>query len=200
MKPIIGSLAIITCLFTYQAEAGIIIEYSEVGSDLLMEYSGSLNFNHSSSSSSPLAGIGNQTAGATESSTFYSAPVGYSFWATFSGVTASGPAFWGAGVGGDYTGNTATGDDFMFRYNTNANSVDLWSLASYSTGDLIQGTLTVAGYSIASSGLIDWSVDLGTVGTIAIQAKNTVPEPAALALFGLGIAGLGLSRRKKNRK
>lgn len=48
---------------------------------------------------------------------------------------------------------------------------------------------------------LNYAIDLegytGNSFTLRVQAVSAVPTPATLALFGLGLAGLGFSRRKK---
>lgn len=68
-----------------QVRGAIVIEYSEDGSDLLLEFSGSLDFNRSrgtGSLSDPWAAIGNQQP--NQKSVFYSSPNGHFFWGSFS--------------------------------------------------------------------------------------------------------------------
>ncbi len=53
-----------------------------------------------------------------------------------------------------------------------------------------------ASYNSGNSGYIEAiGLDIG----IRIDASSQVPAPATLALFGLGLAGLGWSRRKKSK-
>ena len=52
------------------------------------------------------------------------------------------------------------------------------------------------GKSLVDSIFLDGGVD-GSWGSGTVQSLTAVPIPATLALFGLGLAGLGWSRRKK---
>lgn len=48
------------------------------------------------------------------------------------------------------------------------------------------------------NGAVGWDLDLDSVGlTFDVPANSTVPEPASLALLGLGLAGVAATRRRK---
>ena len=54
------------------------------------------------------------------------------------------------------------------------------------------------GWGIAKNGFVSWD---GTIGNVIFGGgtNSSVPEPATLAIIGLGLAGLGLARRRRRR-
>ena len=111
-------------------------------------------------------------------------------------------------VSGDLAGYISLGDTIAalptFTYDAFVPSVNIWNLGGFSF-DLDSVTsytqnpdnlyLTGMG-TVSSAGFTDTTMEWTISGNQFTFAAATVPEPSVIALFGLGLLGLGLARRK----
>lgn len=101
--------------------------------------------------------------------------------------------------------NYRIGATYVSNDLTDRNVYDLLSIDAFSFDSAIQLNIAAATYNTTSP-VLDFPYDLGwfNIGFPAEQGFSlgpnfefsVVPEPATLALLGLGVAGLGFSRRR----
>ena len=111
-------------------------------------------------------------------------------------------------VGGDFLSTISEFDTIAavptFTYDPFVPTTTIWSLGGFTfdlnavTAPPIAGLLVLTGMGTVSSvGFADttmaWTISGGQNSSFS---ASTVPEPSVIALFGLGLLGLGLARRK----
>jgi hypothetical protein len=91
-----------------------------------------------------------------------------------------------------------------FIYDPFVPTQTIWSVGGFTfnlnsvTATPIGGSLFLNGFgTVSSAGFADttmaWTISGGQNSSFS---ASTVPEPSVIALFGLGLLGLGLARRK----
>ena len=178
-----------------EARAGVIITITQVGPDVDVSGSGTID----------LAGLGSPTLIGGGAEVYPSlgvvlpGPPGTSGVDRYSGVT--GPASFGSGF--PMAPNSGTG----IYFGVNGSGGTLLVPQGYVSGDTLPlSTSTYLGQSFASLGLTPgtytYHVPHDTL-TVEILPAATVPEPSTLALFGLltlgGAVYCGWRRRKRHR-
>lgn len=96
--------------------------------------------------------------------------------------------------GDSYSSATGTATSLFANSNTFGDQTSLTFLTALTD---LGGSINFTGSTICSDFCLDDNGGLNTfVGTVSAP-RSAVPVPATLALFGLGLAGLGWSRRKQ---
>ena len=108
------------------------------------------------------------------------------------------------GLGGDTAGLTAFGNnppnDGLLTYLTSDDDGGSDTPPGPFSNSLISGfTLASTGtYTIAAYDVLGASTGPWTYALTARGFTGSVPEPVSIALFGLGLAGIGFARKKKS--
>ena len=206
-------VGVFTVLFAAvgQAQAGMIIQYADVGSDLFFSWSGSLNAAAGDGVDPPGGPTYATIAIQGDNPTFYSAPKShpdYIFGIQYTGPNnpgyfATSAPQWGFSSH-IMAGSTSTGLPFLFRLNnatSGTTSLDVWADWGPANSPIV-GTMTIAGQSAASMGMVNGFTIQTNAGNIVFQAVEAAPtpEPASMALLAMGGGLLAFGRKRLGRR
>ena len=180
------------------ANAGLIIDFSDSGSDTIITFSGTFDYTGLSVSSTENAywWTGSDAVGSGQDIV----------------RVGSGAVTWGSNGGtthfelfeasfADQVLSNLSGDAFGFWNTVGASEGNYYRPTSYVSGDSLLSTGTFIGLNVAGLGVNNTGIwkTLSNQETISITVNGArqVPEPSTLAIFALGIMGLAARRFKK---
>ena len=173
---------------TDTSHAAIVIDISQVGSDVYMVYTGSINLTDLTLNGSQ----SDANTGFVPTIPFIELGAFNVSLDRYSGtVTGDG----GFGTGGSfYSTPTATGDHLTFQGDGN----DFRVPAGYVSGSPLSGDATYVGQTLSSFGLIEgvYTYQWGSGANQDSVTINIVPEPASAALLGIGLIGFATRRKR----
>ena len=198
-KPLMGLAVMVSA--SVPAQAAVVFTLQEVGADLVLSGSGTLN----------LAGLSKDPREffqsgflAPSSGTALVGPLAAAAVDAYSGL--SGPASFGSG---GVEGSGGSGDTFGIVGPVAGGPRFLFVPSGYTSGGLLSGAMTFANQTFASvgatPGTYTWTWGSGATAdsmTLNIGTVTAVPEPSAyaLALAGLGVLGVWGRRQKAQKR
>ena len=172
-------------------QSAVLIDFSEVGADLLVSVSGTLDITGLYGGSS--TGASSINSGASQDYLIFGASAApierYDF------INTRIPVFAGTFSA---TADSTTGDSFYF-WNSSTNSARLFLEDSFVSGSALNATMTFLNTTLADIGGINTGTITLANDTIEFTVNaNTggasVPAPLSVALFGIGLAALRRAR------
>lgn len=199
-KACAAALAVLAGFALSPAQAGLVFTFAEVGSDVVMTATGSVDLTDLNANANQTwsAGSNGVQSGASNNEYVATGVPGNTTTPYTTTFTTVGGSF---GERAFLAPNSVSGDIAGFLDGAATDFV--WVPAGYVSGTALNGTSTFNNTTLAGMGLIPGDYTWGWSGaspdTITVSV-SAVPEPSTLALCGVAVAGIGFAGVRRLRR